>query len=228
MRTIAAPTRPANAALQPTLSENGEPERFINVSIERLPGGPENLRLRAHRTLMKIRLANPSLSPSSLTPALGETFLRRDRRNAVDRLIGDQRDAGVEEIEAWTRLRLLAGFGVFDRRFDSHGRHQKRVLLRGGADDAGGDVLHAWASAVDGDDERVLGLVGGPQRAIGARRGWLVDGIDDVDVRILLEQRLHCGAAQGFLAPAPLMADDALVGLVSVLLPVRVLDAKAL
>jgi hypothetical protein len=133
---------------------------------------------------MKISLANPSPSRAGLTPALGQTFLRRDRRNAFDRLIGDERDAGVEEIEAWTRLRLLAGFGVFDRCFDSHGRHQERILLGGGADDAGGDVLHARASAIDGDDERVLGLVGGPQRAIGARRGRLVDRVDDVDVRI--------------------------------------------
>src|ERR1700722_19991806 len=177
---------------------------------------------------MKISLANPSPSRASLTPALGETFLRRDRRNAFDRLIGDEGDAGVEEIEAWSRLRLLAGLRVCDRRLNAHRRHQKRVLLGGGADDAGRDVLHAWAPAIDGDDERAFGLVGGPQRAIGARRGRLVDRVDDVDVRILLEQRLHRRAAQGFLAPAPLMADDALVGLVSVLFPVRVLDAKAL
>src|ERR1700722_4945949 len=122
---------------------------------------------------MMISLGNPSPSRASLTPALRETFFRRDRRNAFYRLIGDERDAGVEEIEAWTRLRLLAGLGVFDRRFDAHGRHQKRILLGGGADDAGGDVLHARASAVDGDNDRVLVLAGGLQRAIGPRRARL-------------------------------------------------------
>ena len=185
----------ARAAVQ-TLRENGEPARLINLAIERLHERPGEPWLRTHRTLMKIRLANPSPSRASLTPALGETFLRRDRRNAFDRLIGHERDAGVEEIEARSRLRLLAGLGVFDRRFDAHGRHQQRVLLGGRADDAGGDVLHARAPAIDGDDERVLGLAGGPERAISAGRGRLVDRVDDIDVRILLEQRLHRGAAR--------------------------------
>ena len=66
-------------------------------------------------------------------------------------------------------------------RLRPHGRHQQRILLGGRADDAGSDILHARAAAIDRDDERVLGLAGGPQRAIGASRGRLVDRIDDVD-----------------------------------------------
>src|ERR1700677_1062364 len=177
---------------------------------------------------MKVTLGNPSPSLARSTPALGETFLRRDRRNAFDRLIGHERNAGVEEIEARARLRLLARLGVFDRRLDALGGHQQRILLGGRADDAGGDVLHAGTTPIDGDDERARLLARGLERGISAGRRRLVDRIDDIDVRILLEQRLHCGAAAWFRAQAPLMADDALVSLVPVLLPVRVLDAETL
>src|ERR1700677_4548952 len=162
---------------------------------------------------MKVTLGNPSPSLARSTPALGETFLRRDRRNAFDRLVGHERNAGVEEIEARARLRLLAGLGVFDRRFDALGGHQQRVLLGGRADDAGGDVLHSGASAVDRNDEDALVLARGLERGISAGRRRLVDRIDDIDVGTLLEQRLHRGAAAGFRALAPLMAADALVSL---------------
>src|SRR6185369_11532228 len=51
-------------------------------------------------------------------PALLQALFGRDRWHARDRMVGDQRDAGVEELQARRRLRLLAGPGVVDHGLD--------------------------------------------------------------------------------------------------------------
>src|SRR6185312_4368470 len=92
-----------------------------------------------------------SYALSASTPALAEAVSGRGRRKTVDRLVGDQLDAGVEEVQARGRLRLLARLRKVDDRFDALGGHQQRELHGGGADDAGLHVLHARTAAVDGD-----------------------------------------------------------------------------
>ena len=52
-------------------------------------------------------------------------------------------------------VRLFAGVGELLDRLDAHRRHQQRILLRGRADDAFGDVLDARAAAIDRHDQHV-------------------------------------------------------------------------
>jgi hypothetical protein len=106
----------------------------------------------------------------------------------------------------------LANFGD---RLDAQRGHQQRVLLRGGADDAGLDVLDARAAAVDRDDQHVPSLADGLQRLIGAGGGRLVDGVDDVDAGVLLEKVLHGLAAAFLVAVGDVVADDARIVLVA-------------
>src|SRR6266404_5944129 len=98
------------------------------------------------------RLARPSVRLSfqrNLTPARPQAFGRRYGRHARHWLVGDERRAGIVEVEARRLLRLLAGLGEFDNGLESHGGHLERVLLRRRPDHAGLDVLHARAAAVD-------------------------------------------------------------------------------
>src|SRR5689334_22721850 len=88
-----------------------------------------------------------------LTPAELQALVRIDRLDAVDRLVGDQLDAGVEELQARSRLRLLAALGELGHRLDAFRRHEQRILLRGRTDDAALYVLDAGATAVDRDDQ---------------------------------------------------------------------------
>ena len=111
---------------------------------------------------------------------------------------------------------------------DAHLGHLQRVLLRGRADDAVLDVLHARAAAVDGDDRDVLLLAGGLERLVRARGGGLVDRVDEVDRRVLLEQVLHRRAAALLGAVGHVVADDPRVGLVADLRLVADVDAEAL
>ena len=60
-------------------------------------------------------------------------------------------------------------------------------------------------------------LAGRLQRLVGAGRGRLVDRVDDVDVRVLLQQVLHRRAAAFLGAAGDVVADDARVVLVAVL-----------
>src|SRR5688572_12338021 len=90
--------------------------------------------------------------------------------DALLRLGGDQRDAGVG-----VPAGLLAALGVLHARVHTHRRHLQWVLLAGGRDHAGADVLHALAAAVDADDHDVLLLASLLQRVIRTGRGRLVD-----------------------------------------------------
>src|SRR6185295_8654536 len=63
------------------------------------------------------------------TPAFGEAFLGIDRRNAFSRIIGDQRNAGIEEVLALGDARLLACVGKFLDGFNTECRHHERILL---------------------------------------------------------------------------------------------------
>src|SRR6185503_12580679 len=143
------------------------------------------------------RCFNTGLAPSLLSPAqigAGGHVFALDARL---RLGGDQCDAGVG-----VPARLLAALGVFDARVDTHRSHLQRVLLRGGRDHAGADVLHAFAAAVDADDHHAFLLAGLLQRVVRAGRCRLVDGVDQVHVGCLLQAIFHRGLALGLVAIA--------------------------
>ena len=65
-------------------------------------------------------------------------------------------DAGIEEVEACGRLRLLAGLGEVGDRLDAQRGHLQRILHARSRRSCRLDVLHARAAAVDGDDQHVL------------------------------------------------------------------------
>src|SRR5205823_10588172 len=122
-----------------------------------------------------------------LAPAVCEAVLDGFGSDAHKRLLRDQVDAGVG-VAAW----LDTGLRVLDNGSDAPRGHQERVLLRGRVDDPGSDVSHAGATTVDRDDRRGrLRLAGVLQRGPGACGAGLVDRVDDVDVRVLLETVLH-------------------------------------
>ena len=143
----------------------------------------------------------PRSSPSASTPACG--------------CVGDQRDAGVVEVLALGRLRLGAVLGELGDRLDAERGHLERELHRGGADDAGLDVVDTGAAAVDRDDGHVLLLAGGLERLVCAGRGGLVDRVDEVDRRVLLQQVLHRGTAAVLGAVGDVVPDDPRVVLVA-------------
>src|SRR6266576_2295199 len=88
-------------------------------------------------------------------------------------------------------LRLFAGLDEFGDGFDPFRRHEQRILLRGGADDALLDHLDSGATAVDCDDQHALLLARRLERTIASVRGGLVDRIHEVDLGSLLENVLH-------------------------------------
>ncbi|MCY1296667.1 hypothetical protein D9M70_460650 [compost metagenome] len=100
-------------------------------------------------------------------------------------------------------------------------------MLRGGADDTFSDRLDARATAVDRDDQHVLLLADGLQRLIGANGGRLVDGVDHVDVGILLQKVFHRLAATFFVAVGDVVADDARIIFVADLVRILRVDAEA-
>src|SRR5688500_6872394 len=124
-------------------------------------------------------------------PAVLESERRVLRLDAGLRLVGDQRDAGVDEVLARGGLRLGAVLGERGERLDTLRRHLQRVLLRGGPDDPGLDVLDAGAAAVDGHDLDVVLPAGGLDRLVRAGSGRLVDRVEEVDRRVALQQVLH-------------------------------------
>ena len=65
------------------------------------------------------------------------------------------------------------------------------------------------------------------QRLIGAGSGGLVDRVDDVDVRIALQQVLHRRAAALRVARGHVVADDARIVLVADLVGILGVDAEA-
>src|SRR5680860_171377 len=154
---------------------------------------------------------------------------------AVDRLVGDERDSRVVEVKT---LRVLGlGTAVRDRldRLDPELGHLQRVLLRGGTDDALLDLVDPVATAVDRADQHALGIAALLESAVRADCGGLVDGVDDVDVLVLGQAVLHRRATTVLVARGGLVADDLVVaavvgpglGLVAVLLLVLGVDAHA-
>ena len=89
--------------------------------------------------------------------------------------------------------------------------HLDRVLLAGGLDHALLDAADAGATAVDGDRRARPRLAGRLESLRSAVGGGLVDRVDDVDVRVLRQQRLHRGTAAVFGAIGGLVADDLVV-----------------
>src|SRR2546430_3159695 len=163
-------------------------------------------------------------APAELQPLGGV-----DRLEALPWLVGDELHASVEELEARGGLRLLAGLGELHHRLHALRCHEQRVLLRGRADDAGLDILHARAAAVDRDHEHAaVGLARRLKGLVGAGRRRLVDRVDHVDARVLLQEGLHAGAPALVGALGPEVADDALVVLVQVAAPVLWVDAEPL
>ena len=148
-------------------------------------------------------------------PALGQRFLGGDRGDAVDRLVGHEFDAGVEEVEAFAGAGLLATIGEGLDRFHTHGRHQQRELHGGGTDDAFLDVLHTGATAIDRDDQRLVGEAESVECLIGTGSGGLVDGVDDIDALVALQQVLHRPAAALFGTVGGIVADDPRIVLVA-------------
>src|SRR4028118_1546000 len=80
------------------------------------------------------------LAPADLL-GLGDV----DALDAVDWLVGDQRHAGVEELQSRAHLRLLTARLELRDGLDTKLSHLGRVLLRGGADDAALDRFDARA-----------------------------------------------------------------------------------
>src|SRR4030095_16714716 len=81
-------------------------------------------------------------------------------------------------------------------------RHLHRVLLRGRRDRAGTDVANPLAAAIHRHEHDTLLLSGGLECLVRAGRRGLVDGVDDVDVGVLLEAVLHARLAARLIAVA--------------------------
>src|SRR4051812_21577 len=151
----------------------------------------------------RVPSASATVSATSLAPAVGQAELHVLARHAAHRLGGDQVDAGV----------VVAGHLALvvdrvDDRLHALGGHLERVLLRGRGDLALLHRLHAGAAAVDRDEQR--GLAGLVQRVPRAEPRRLIDRVDEVDVRVLLQAVLHRGLALGQVALGVLRADDLL------------------
>src|SRR5829696_294340 len=103
--------------------------------------------------------------------------------DAVDRVGGDELDARVDVARG-----LLAAACCRRALLHAQRRHLQRVLLRGGVDHAGLDAaLDRVTATVDGHEDEVLRVLAGRlERGRAAEARWLVDRVDDVDVRVLL------------------------------------------
>src|SRR3954454_11110556 len=169
------------------------------------------LRLRLARTAAgsagrrHVRSAPAALAPAVLLAEGG--ILRGD---ALRRIGGDQVHAGVG-----VARRLLAAARRRRDRLDALRGHVLRVLLRRRVDHARLDpALDRVAAAVDGHEDEVLRVLAGRLQRVGAAEArGLVDGVDDVDAGILLEERLHGGLALGRLTERVGGADDLRVAL---------------
>src|SRR3954468_4244388 len=134
---------------------------------------------------------NMSASPhdaqsGALAPAVPDAPGDVLGRYALGRVAGDERDAGV-----LVAGRLRASARCSGQRVDAQTCHVLRVLLDRRVDDARSDlVLDRVAAAVDRDEDHVvLAAAGRFQRLCRAGGRRLVHRIDDVDVRVQLEQR---------------------------------------
>ena len=105
--------------------------------------------------------------------------------------------------------------------------HLERELHRGRADDARRDVVDAGAAAVDRDDGDVLVLAGRLERLVRPGRRGLVDRVDQVDRRVLLQQVLHRRTPAVLGAVGHVVARDPRVVLVADLVGVADRDAEA-
>src|SRR5262249_6872099 len=84
-------------------------------------------------------------------PAEPPAALHVTALDACDGLVPDQGDAGVRVAAG-----LLAAARIFHAGVDAEGTHLHRVLLRGRGDHAVADIAHAFAPAVDRDDDHAL------------------------------------------------------------------------
>ena len=155
----------------------------------------------------------PSLQPRDVRaahqPQHFQAFLGGDRRTPSTGLSVMSFDAGVEEVEAWGVLGLLAGLGELDDRLHAHRRHQQRdTAARWRRSRPALTFLTPGQPPSTETISTLLVLAGRLQRLVGAGRGRLVDGVDDVDVGVLLQQVLHRLAAAFLVAARHVVADD--------------------
>src|SRR5262249_33822172 len=147
----------------------------------------------------------------SAAPAGGGGLRRRLAGHAGQRLRGDQVGAGVDEVLAARVLRLGAALGHLGHGLHAELGHLARVLGRVGRYGAVlQQTVDVLAAAVDRDHQDV-GLVGGLERLDRAVRAGLVDGVHDVDVRVLGQAVLHGGLAAGDRAGGGLVAGHRVV-----------------
>src|SRR5690606_25458148 len=103
------------------------------------PPPREESRLRLRASLadpLQLRLTPKPRGQKRLAPAEVEALGRVDGLDAFDRLVGDERRAGVVEAEFGIDGRLGAVLGELRDRLERHRSHLVRILLAGGADDA--------------------------------------------------------------------------------------------
>src|SRR6266516_2398576 len=200
--STSAPSGPSVLRANTRLSTLQTPVRVASASavvaalIERLPVS------RARPPACRL-VGRPSHRRRGSPPAVVQAELHILRVHTGLWLVSDQCDAGV-----CVAGRLLAGLGEVDDRVHTEAGHLQRVLLGRGGDLPVLDSLHPGAAAVDGHDHDVLLLAGGLQRRVGAQRGGLVDRVDEVDARVLLQAVLHRGLALGLVALGVVAADD--------------------
>src|SRR3954454_4147620 len=199
------------------ISEKFGPDRNRSDWMEKNATAIASARTEAPVEISRVRSAAPeprssarvpsaSLATSAtiryrLAPAVGEAVLEVLARHALHRLRGDQVHAGVV-----VARHLLAVANDVDDRLHTLAGHLQRVLLRGRRDLARLHRLNAGAAAVDGDQQRCLARL--VQRVVGAETRRLVDRVDEVDVRVLLQAVLHCRLALGEVALRVLAAHD--------------------
>src|SRR5690625_1217187 len=145
----------------------------------------------------------PSPGRRRSAPAVLQAPLGALRLDPLDRVVGDDDAAGVDE----------PGGHVAPVRRGDDGVHALPDHLGGELHDGGGvlavgDVLHALAAAVDGPDDHLVGEVLRLERGIGAAGGRLVDGVDGVDVGVALEQVFHRGLGVVLVALGVLHPED--------------------
>ncbi len=106
-----------------------------------------------------------------------------DALHAVGRLVGHQRDAGVEEVQTLVVSGLAPPLAIL-----AIASTPREAIFSGYCCEVAPMTpsltdVDAVAATVDGHDERVLLLAGRLEGVVGADRGGLVDGVDDVDAR---------------------------------------------
>ncbi len=220
--SAALPRRPRRSAVagRQDLLEVGRRSARLVVSLliarSRLPRRMTGQESNRCRLLSRRQLSSLAYfrREGKSAPAELQAFLDRDRRNAVDRLGGDQRRAGVEEARPSGRSPAACPTAIASSAIDA--------ILCGYCCEVA-PMTPASTFLTPGQPpsiETISTLPSSlPARLQGfprAGRGRLVDRVDDVDVGALLQRVLHRRAALVLVALADLVVADARVVLVAV------------